>query len=143
MKIKANVSVVHAGGLVEAATKVVAVLEINHDDIYIKVKRFQKEHKAAVNACVTVSPETLELLAVANNAGNNDRERPVVLAPVSWSPTTTTIDNDGPDTATTMCLDGGISIHTGGPYKDVAVTGPDNGIVIAPLNLNKTWVVDQ
>ena len=47
-------------GLVEAATKVAAAIEINHDDIYNKVRRVQKEHKAAVNACATVSLETSE-----------------------------------------------------------------------------------
>ena len=41
------------------------------------------------------------------------------------------LDNNGPDTVTTTCLDGGISIHTGGADKDVTVTGPDDGIVIA------------
>ena len=75
------------------------------------------------------SPETSEPLAVANDANNNNRERPVVSALVSWSLTATTMDNDGPDTATRMCLDRGISIHTGGADKDVAVTGPDNVII--------------
>ena len=96
-------------GLVEAATKVVAVLEINHDDIYNKVRRVQKEHKAAVNACGTVSPETSESLAMANDANDDDREGLVMLAPVSWSLTATTMDNDSPDTATTTCLNKGIS----------------------------------
>ncbi len=100
-------------GLVEAATKVADVLEINRDDIYNEVKRVQKEHKAAANACVTVSPETSESLAMADDANNGGRERLVVLAPVSWSPTATTMDNVGPDTVTTTCLDGGVSIHTG------------------------------
>ena len=71
-----------------------------------------------------------ESLAMANNADDDSRERPAVPAPVSWSPTTTTIDNNGPDTSMTPCLDGGISIHTGDSDKDVAVSGPDNGIVI-------------
>ncbi len=117
--------------LVEAATKVAAVLEINHDDIYNEVRRVQKEHKAAVNACATVSPEMSESLAMADDTDNDGRERPVMSAPVSWSPAATTMDNDGPDTATTTCLDGGVSIHTGGTDKDVTVTGPDNGIAIA------------
>jgi len=93
--------------------------------------RNQSEHKAAVNACATVSPEMSELLAMANDANNGGRERLVVLAPVSWSPTATTMDNDGPDTATMTCLDRGVSIHTGGADKDITVTGPDDGIVIA------------
>jgi hypothetical protein len=41
------------------------------------------------------------------------------------------MDNDGPDTKMTACLYGGISINTGGADKDVAVTGPGGGIVIA------------
>jgi hypothetical protein len=105
-------------GLVEAATKVAAVLEINHDDIYNEVRRVQKEHKAAVDACATVTPETSESLAMADDADNEGRERPVVSAPGSWSPTATTMDNDGPDTEMTTCLDGGISINTGGADKD-------------------------
>jgi hypothetical protein len=36
-------------GLVEAATKVVAVLEIIPGDIYNEVRRVQKEHKAVAN----------------------------------------------------------------------------------------------
>jgi hypothetical protein len=105
-------------GLVEAATKVAAVLEINHDDIYNEVRRVQKEHKAAVDACATVTPETSESLAMADDADNEGRERPVVSAPGSWSLTATTMDNDGPDTEMTTCLDGGISINTGGADKD-------------------------
>ena len=117
----------------EAATKVAAVLEINRDDIYIynEVRRVQKEHKAAVNACATVSLETSEPLAMVDDANNNGREQPVVSAPASWSLTATTMDNNSPDTAMTTCLDGGISIHTGGADKDVALTGPDRRIVIA------------
>ena len=61
-------------GLVEAATKVAAVFEINCIDIYNKVRRVKKEHKAAVNACATVSPETSESLAVADNTNNDGRE---------------------------------------------------------------------
>ena len=61
-------------GLVEAATKVAAVLEINCIDMYNKVRRVKKEHKAAVNACATVSPETSESLAVADNTNNDGRE---------------------------------------------------------------------
>ena len=118
-------------GLVEAATKVAAVLEINHDDICNEVRRVQKEHNAAVDACATVTPETSESLAMADNADNDGRERPVVSAPVSWSPTATTMDNDGPNTEMTTCLDGGISINTGGADKDVVVMGPGDGIVIA------------
>ncbi len=68
---------------------------------------------------------------MADDANNDGRERPVVLAPVSWSLTATTMDNDGPDTTTTTCLEGGVSIHIGGVDKDVTVTGPDDGIVIA------------
>ena len=62
-------------GLVEAATKVAAVLEINRDDIYSKVRRVQKEHKAVVNACAKVSPEMSELLAMDDDANNNGREQ--------------------------------------------------------------------
>ena len=95
-------------GLVEAITKVVAVLEINRNDIYNQVRRVQKEHKALANACVTISPETSELLAMANDDNDddgledNDRERPVVSAPMLRSLTATTMDDYGPDTATTM-----------------------------------------
>ena len=78
-------------GLVEAATKVAAVLEINCYDIYNKVRRVQKELKAAANACAKVSPGMSELLAVADDVDDDGRERPVVLAPVSWSPTATTV----------------------------------------------------
>ena len=54
-----------------------------------------------------------------------------MLALVSCSLTATTMDNNGPDTEMTTCLDGGISINTGGADKDVALTGPGNVIVIA------------
>ena len=106
-------------GLVEAVTKVAAVSEINRDDIHNKVRRVQKEHKAAANACVTISLESSESLAVVDNNDdddhdNNSKKRPVLLAPVPWSPTATTLDNGSPDTVMATCLDGGITIHTGG-----------------------------
>ncbi len=48
--------------LVERAAKVAGVLEINRNDIYNKVRRVEKERKAAAhaNVCVTVSPEMSE-----------------------------------------------------------------------------------
>jgi hypothetical protein len=91
-------------GLVEATTKVAAVLEINCNDIYNKVRRVQKEHKVVANACATVSLKTSESLAVADDANNNLREWPVGSASVSWSPTAMTMDNDGPDTVTAGCV---------------------------------------
>ena len=71
-------------GLVEAATKVADVLGIDRDDIYNDVRGVQKEHKAAANACVTVSPEMSESLAMADNANNGGRERLVVFGQ-QWS----------------------------------------------------------
>ncbi len=54
--------------LVEQAAKVAGVLKINRNDIYNKVRRVEKERKAAAhaNVCATVSPEMSESFAVQN-----------------------------------------------------------------------------
>jgi hypothetical protein len=60
---------------VEQAAKVADVLEINSNDIYNKVRRLEKEQKAAANAHVTVSPKLSKMFAA--------QAMPVVNAPVS------------------------------------------------------------
>ncbi len=57
----------------EAATKVAAVLKINCYVIYKEVGRVQKERNAAVDACATVTPETSESLAMADDADKEKR----------------------------------------------------------------------